>query len=337
MNDVSRPDRTGSRTWLLALVLTLLLHALVLVVVLLTRPFSPTPVAAQEPDPIQLVFVDPPQPNQAKEPTFFTELPQDRADQPPKNPDFLSNVDSRARDEVPGGTDALPHSEGRSEAPHLEMIPGAPEPPTPEPDQGQAETSPAAAGKPVPETADAKPEEETPALGGTFVTPVEKQEREKTPPTPPPDPLASLLRKKGGTQAPDRFQRPEGLHDLIQEALRNNQGNAELFGGISMNTTAWNYAPWLMRFIREFHRDWNAPYAYYIGIVYGWHVLQLEISQDGTLLRMDLLEQEGHNSLVQASELSFRTVAPFEPLPSGFPEKTLVLNIRLNYPRIQQR
>jgi len=335
------PQRSTGRIWLVAILATLLLHLLVFMGVIITRPFTPAPLAAQEPDPIQLVFTDPvpPQPK-SQEPTQFTELPPDRADQAPEHPDFLSNVDSRARDEVPGGADALPHSEGESEFPHVEMLPGAPQPKDPAAEQGDAEE----ASKPVPEPAPeekqtSEDDKKTVAPGGTFETPLESSDKPKTPPPPAPDPLAGLLRKKGGaeTQNPTKFQRPEGIYDIIQEALRNTNGNADLFGGVSMNTTAWDFAPWLQRFMREFVRDWNAPTAYYMGIIWGKHEIQLEIGRDGSLMRMDVLSQEGHESLIQASELSFETIAPFEPLPRDFPEPTLILNITLTYPRIRHR
>ena len=60
----------------------------------------------------------------SEQPTFFSELQEDRADIAPERADFLSNVDSRARDRIEGGMDTdLPRLQGESEAPHVAMQP----------------------------------------------------------------------------------------------------------------------------------------------------------------------------------------------------------------------
>ena len=64
----------------------------------------------------------------------------------------------------------------------------------------------------------------------------------------------------------------------------------------------------------------------------GWAVIEVEISQSGKLLRLDLLDQQGHPSLIRAAQNAVRSTATMEPLPADFPEPTLILRIRMIYP-----
>jgi hypothetical protein len=61
-------------------------------------------------------------------------------------------------------------------------------------------------------------------------------------------------------------------------------------------------------------------------------MIEVEISKSGKLLRLDLLDQQGHPSLTRAAEGALRAMAPIEPLPTDFPEPTLILRIRMIYP-----
>ena len=74
--------------------------------------------ASKAPEFVEVVFAAPDQPRPDPMNTF-TELPDDRADEPAERPDFLSNVDSRARDLVPGGEDRISHQEGRAQFPQV--------------------------------------------------------------------------------------------------------------------------------------------------------------------------------------------------------------------------
>jgi hypothetical protein len=69
----------------------------------------------------------------------------------------------------------------------------------------------------------------------------------------------------------------------------------------------------------------------------GWTVVEMEIARSGQVLRMDVLEQQGHPSLTLAATGALRAIAPLEALPADFPEKTLILRVRLIYPKIRPR
>lgn len=302
--------RTPRSVWLIAFVVAVGLHAGAIAGLDWTKLVAPSPLEAVPPPPIEMVFT-PETPAEEQDPSFFTELPPDRADEAPEKPDFLSNVDSRARDNADGGAvTALPRLEGESEAPQVQMDSG--EPAAPEP------------AKPVPPVQETT-RPETPDLAAEGITVQEKPEEKPQIEVPPRNPVTPILRRRPGAS------------DIDQEAMFNPLGNASLPGDISMNTTAWNWAPWLQRFRREFMQVWYAPPAFYMGIIEGENVVELRILPDGKLAELTVLEEEGHPSLVQSSVQAFRALAPYHPLPDDFPEDQLVLRVKLMYKQPRSR
>jgi hypothetical protein len=299
--------------WLLALAL----HVLVFVGVQ-TRPrwLVGTPPEAR-PEPIQLTFVEPPPTiAETRGPTTFTELPDDRADEAPERADFLSNVTSRARDRADGGTaQSLPRMSGVNDAPSVAMESRQ----SSEPSGTQAQPQ-------------AQQQRQFGAEGGVgqFMT-------KRTTPgaTTPPSP---------GSAAPSgnlfmNDPSDPGNSDIRQGEMDNPEGNADLTGDVSLNTIEWEWAPWVKRFGRKLMRVWVAPPAYSYGLLKegGWVVAELEISRSGELLRMDVLEERGHESLINSATSALRRTAPLEPLPDNFPEPTLIMRVRLVYPKIKPR
>jgi hypothetical protein len=342
--------------WLASLLLAVAFHLVLLAVLAWLRPFDPGEVRASVHEPIELVFEPLPQPPDASsseddEPDFFSELPPDRADLPPDQADFLSNVDSRARDRREGGEDGgLPELDGESEAPHVAMLPEPASPTQDEPGQGEAlQEQPEEAGppsldpSPEPEPSESPPEPQEsepqtqldPSRSGERAPEEPAAESSEPPPLSAPrtgDPRQDILRDGRSQNDALVLLRRSGQSDLFQEEMSYKVGNVAQFGDVSLNTVAWDYAPWLMRFRRDFVRNWVPPYAYFLGLIHGFNVVELEIATDGTLMRMDLLEQEGHESLAQNSMAALRSIAPYQRLPADFPEETLILRIKLIYP-----
>ena len=330
------PKRDSSRdAWIIAWALALVLHALAIVGLhrfpLLGRVSPPKPA---EPAPIQLVF-SPPSPTTAPskedKPQFFSELPPDRKDVAPKKAEFLSNVTSRAQDNVGGGNTDLPRMKGEGDAPLVALEPngGPTHPPSPA-------AAPSPPTPPSPPQATARPSASSPGAN------------------PPPTASFSSVVKVGGPSAPAQNNSAGptaaaptdqgslfgyGRSDMRQPEMNNPEGQAALTGDVSLNTTQWEYAPWLQRFGRKLMQTWYAPTAYYMGILKegGWAVVEIEVAPSGQLLRLDLLEQQGHESLIRQATGALRAMAPMEPLPKDFPEKTLVLRIRMIYPKIRSR
>ena len=234
-----------------------------------------------------------------EEPPFFSELPPDRADLAPEKPDALSNVTSRARDRVPGGDSDLPRMEGEGTSPTVKLS------------SEKNPSSPPAA---------ALPQSTEPAGLSAAQSRAAPQKPEGKPLVRVPDEAG--LRGSAGNSGTDQ---PEMVHP---------DGNALLLGDVSLNTIQWEYAPWLQRFGMQLRERWYAPPAYILGVLRegGWAVFEVEISRSGKLLRLELLYEQGHPSLIRAAQSALRSMAPIEPLPADFPEPTLILRIRMIYP-----
>jgi hypothetical protein len=231
-------------------------------------------------------------------PHFFSELPKDRADKAPDKADFLSNVTSRARDRVPGGESNLPRMQGEGDAPTVKLA-----------------TDRSAAGSPAPSQS-----QPTEAAG---LRAAQSQSLKK-------QPGQSLL------SLPDDFvlRGSAGNSTTDQPEMAHPSGNAATLGDLSLNTIAWDYAPWLQRFCMQLRERWFPPPAYLIGILKegGWALIEVEITKSGKMVRLDLLDQQGHPSLTRSAQGALRSMAPIEPLPGDFPEPTLILRIRMIYP-----
>jgi len=77
-----------------------------------------------------------------------------------------------------------------------------------------------------------------------------------------------------------------------------------------------------------------APYAYWsLGLISGFQLVDIEVAPDGRVLKLEVLEEEGHEALKESTLTTFRAFAPYHPLPADFPEPTLKLRVRVIYPR----
>jgi outer membrane biosynthesis protein TonB len=208
-------------------------------------------------------------------------------------------VTSRARDRIPGGDTDLPAMQGEGDAPTVKLAPGK-----------DASRSPAGA----------LPQSSEPVGLRAADSRVALQKPASDPLVRVPD--VDVLRGSAGSSGNEQ---PEMAHPA---------GNATDLGDVSLNTIAWDYAPWLQRFGSTLRERWFPPPAYLMGILKegGWALIEVEISRSGKLLRLELLDQQGHPSLTRAAESALRAMAPIEPLPADFPEPTLILRIRMIYP-----
>ena len=318
VNTATLRSETSPRTWVIAWALTLALHVLIVIGVQLQHRWAPAAPRPVTPAPIRLTFVGkPPASAEPRQPTMFTELPPDRADRPPEHADFLSTVTSRARDRAPGGDQSLPRMNGETDFPSVAMHAGRTE-------ASPASPPPQPATPPTPNTA-AKAATQPVTSGGAGAA-VAPGPREATPPAP-----------ASGTIAHE--SKMAGTSDINQGEMDNPAGNAGLTGDVSLSTMAWDYAPWLQRFGRRLMRSWYPPPAYFMGLMKdgGWTVVELEITRTGDVTRMDVLEQHGHPSLILSATNALRAISPMEPLPADFPDKTLILRVRMIYPKVRSR
>jgi hypothetical protein len=277
------PTSSSKWIWSSAFVLALILHFGIFLAVE-ALPEAPVPAAKETPPPIEFVFAPEPE---LKTPTQFTELPDDRADTPPEQADFLSNVDSRARNSEPGEEDqTLPQMDGRTEIPQLDMNTAAEE---------------------AREAQDDMIEEQRGELLEAY-----RDFKQEDPRPPVPEP-----------------------QDFRQEALSNADGSVSLVGDVSMNTATWVFGEWMKSFRRKVMRVWDAPYAFSLGMIEGWTFVELEVGRNGRLIRCDVLDETGHESLRISSVNAIQTAGPYDRFPDRVPEDTLTLRIKMIYSHYQ--
>ena len=129
--------KTPILIWAGVFVLAIILHGLLALGVRAARFWEPGEIPPAKYEPILLTFA-PPQP---QDPMAFTEQPEDRREQPPEDPDFLSNVDARARDRSDGQTD-MPRMDGDLDFPSVPTEAGAVSPRMEEVNEEQREPVP---------------------------------------------------------------------------------------------------------------------------------------------------------------------------------------------------
>jgi hypothetical protein len=280
-------------------------------------------------------------------PTDYTEIPERlRRDTPPEKADFLALYNARAADRRPGGDEQGPPAadvpgDFSQVAVAREDLGGAPGVVRPDPAVAGQAGRPAVdprAETPFAPAAPADPDGEDPwHSAAAESSPDAGRMAQSAEPARPARPgqdwtdqgtLPSIVdpeRKSGGS----------GDHgfDFDQAAQGDMIGGTTIEGDFSLNTYAWNYAPWMHRFVQDLYRHWMAPYAYRLGVIYGVTRIRLVVEKDGRPSAMDIVETEGHESLHRASLAALQTFAPYAPLPANFPEPQLVILLSLHYPR----
>ena len=95
-------------------------------------------------------------------------------------------------------------------------------------------------------------------------------------------------------------------------------------GGISINTTAWDFAPYLLDLKQRIKQHWIPPLAFTaLGAIHGYTRINFRIYPDGTMEMLELIDSRGHDSLHRASRNAIQGAAPFRRLPRDFPEAYL--------------
>jgi len=120
---------------------------------------------------------------------------------------------------------------------------------------------------------------------------------------------------------------PDETHDV-----RNEGSASATIGGISLNTTEWDFAPYLLDLKRRIRQKWIPPIAFTtLGAVHGYTWVRFRIYPDGHMEDMEVVETEGHDSLHRSSANAVKGAAPFRPLPKDFPEEYLEITFGFYY------
>lgn len=118
----------------------------------------------------------------------------------------------------------------------------------------------------------------------------------------------------------------------FQPGLQNSDSRAPELGSFSLNTYAWDYAPYLLWLKDRVQRNIYPPPAFtQMGIISGRTILRFRITRDGVLQNLTLLGYEGHKSLMETSLRAIQVSAPFRNLPKDFPEPYLEVTAQFEY------
>ena len=103
-------------------------------------------------------------------------------------------------------------------------------------------------------------------------------------------------------------------------------------GGISVNTTAWDFAPYLLELKHRIRQHWIPPLAFTaLGAIHGYTKVNFRIYPDGRMQALSVVDEDGHKSLHRASANAIKGAAPFRPLPEDFPEDYLDITFGFYY------
>ena len=123
-----------------------------------------------------------------------------------------------------------------------------------------------------------------------------------------------LERPPGTPGSADRLPAPQ----VDQRLTRATAGST-----FALNTTAWEYAPYLARLKAEIEEHISPPAAFYYGIAAWSTRVRFRIAPDGRLIELVLLDHRGVTNLQHVALDAVRGAADFEPLPPSFPEPYL--------------
>lgn len=98
---------------------------------------------------------------------------------------------------------------------------------------------------------------------------------------------------------------------------------AEAGSAFSLNTTAWEWAPYMQRLKARIEQHISPPAAFYYGTAAWISRVRFRIGPDGRLLEFRLLDHRGVDNLQYVALDAITGAADYEPLPPGFPEPYL--------------
>ena len=142
-------------------------------------------------------------------------------------------------------------------------------------------------------------------------------------------------RQKGNSGKTARQQRQASF--LNASRFQQKQFSVNEVGAMSLSTYKWAWASYINKLKSKHQSVWFAPPAYNrLGLIHGQTKIYFEISRDGKLLKLQVLDHKGHDSLKDASVASIKALFPFAPLPPDFPDEKLGITATLYYPDLRK-
>jgi len=255
-----------------------------------------------EPAPEPIVFELQPPPSSQK-PTQVVETPNDAQTIPkPENADYLSDKNALARNQQEN--DALPVDKAFAVGDL-----NAAELPTPFGQPGENEMDPSKK-NPAPEKI------KKPAPNGTKTD-------------------ASDFRREALIK--NASERKAGVKKSSNRPKHDNQDSRALDnGGLSFNTYNWEFAPYIIWLKKHVEQNIFPPAAFVrMGIIDGETVLRFRIYPDGKLENLEIINYEGHHTLMETSKRAIEVSAPFKKLPGDFPEPYLEITAIFKYSNLK--
>jgi outer membrane biosynthesis protein TonB len=112
----------------------------------------------------------------------------------------------------------------------------------------------------------------------------------------------------------------------------NRETNAESYGGLSFNTYAWDFAPYMLEMKRKVERNVYPPPAFsYMGLISGETILRFKVIPNGEVKDLVVLKYTGHESLKETSVKAILNSSRFRELPADFPEDFLEVTAKFTY------
>ncbi len=110
------------------------------------------------------------------------------------------------------------------------------------------------------------------------------------------------------------------------------ESRAPELGSFSLNTYDWEFAPYLRWLKNRIQGNIYPPPAFtHMGLISGQTRLRFRIHRDGTLEGPELLEYNGHISLMQTSVRAVQVSVPLKKLPDDFPKEFLEITAQFDY------
>lgn len=104
------------------------------------------------------------------------------------------------------------------------------------------------------------------------------------------------------------------------------------FGGFSLNTYNWNWAPYLLAMQEKIDRNLFPPAAFTrLGVINGETRLRFRVFADGHVENIEVLDYQGHRALMETSVNSIKISDPFLPLPGDFPREKKYLEVTAKF------
>ncbi len=101
---------------------------------------------------------------------------------------------------------------------------------------------------------------------------------------------------------------------------------AEALGGVALNTYEWDFAYYILDMKKRLRENTFPPVAFTrFGMISGETVLTFRVWPDGHATDIEVVNYEGHKTLMETSVDAVKSAAPFRPLPDDFPEEYLEL------------